>query len=92
MLVMDLKTYIETFGFTQAQVAEGVEVGVSAINNYLTGLRCPKGPILLRLEDFTGKKVTAREMISYYEQKQAERRVKGEKTESPLFRQKHTGT
>lgn len=83
MLVMDLKTYIETFGFTQAQVAESVEVGVSAINNYLTGLRCPKGTIMLRLEDFTGKKVTAREMISYYEQKQAERRVKGAKTKNP---------
>ena len=74
-LVMDLKTYIETFGFTQAQVADGVDVRVSAINNYLTGLRCPKGPILLRLEDFTGKKVTIREMISYYERKQAERRA-----------------
>lgn len=79
---MDLKTYIETFGFTQAQIADGIDVRVSTINNYLTGLRCPKGPILLRLEDFTGKKVTVREMISYYEQKQAERRVKGAKTET----------
>lgn len=80
---MDLKTYIETFGFTQAHFASLVDVEVSAINNYLAGIRCPKGPIAIRIEDVTGKKVTIRELISYYEQRQAERRVKSAKTENP---------
>lgn len=78
---MDLKTYIETFGFTQAHFASLVGVEVSAINNYLAGIRCPKGPIAIVIEDVTGKQVTIREMISYYERRKAERRAELSKTE-----------
>lgn len=64
-----LELYLKSRNITQIEFAERIGVTENTIGNYIKGRRLPTLPIVLKIQEETKGKVTAKEFNDFYQQK-----------------------